>query len=77
MNFRYLLAVLLCTASLGAQSADASHDAEPAAILEIGPAAGWDLHDGRSGSGPNFAAEFTPIENRLEIEVTPICETRK
>lgn len=49
-------------------------DAEPAAILELGPASSLDLHDHRASYGPDFAVEFTPIENRLEIEagVTPL-----
>lgn len=44
-----------------------SDDAEPAAIVELGGAASYDLTGG-SSFGPDFAIEFTPIENWLELE---------
>ena len=43
-------------------------DKDPAAILELGGAASVSLKDGGSSSGPNVAAEVTPIENWLELE---------
>lgn len=62
-----LLASLLFSATVFAQS-------EPAAILELGGAAAWNLPGGASSFGPDLAAEFTPIEHWLEIEagVTPL-----
>lgn len=67
-----LLALLLWSGSALAQSADV--EPEPAAILELGGAASWNLPGGGSSFGPDFAAEVTPIENWLEIEagVTPL-----
>jgi hypothetical protein len=46
---------------------------DPAAILEIGGAPGWDLTGGGFSFSPTVAAEVTPIENWLELElgVTP------
>jgi hypothetical protein len=46
----------------------AQEDSEPAAILEVAPAAGHSFSDGTSSFGPSFAVEFTPIEKWLEIE---------
>jgi hypothetical protein len=53
--------------------AQSTHD-EPAIIVELGGAASWNLKDGGSGFGPDIAAEVTPIENWLELEVgtTPL-----
>jgi hypothetical protein len=64
--------LLLCSGSAFAQSADA--DKDPAAIVELGGAAGLSLKDGASSFGPDVAVEVTPIENWLEIEagVTPL-----
>ena len=47
---------------------------EPAAVVELGGAAGWNLKDGGSSFGPDFAVEVTPIENWLELEagITPL-----
>lgn len=41
---------------------------EPAAVVEIGGAAGWNLKDAGSSFGPDLAVEVTPIENWLELE---------
>ncbi len=51
-----------------------SAEHEPAAVLELGGAGSWTLNGAGSGLGPSAAIEFTPIENRLEIEagVTPV-----
>lgn len=51
-----------------------SIDKEPAAIVELGGAGGWNVKDGSSSIGPDFAVEFTPIENWLEVEAgtTPL-----
>lgn len=72
-----LLAVLLCNGSALAQSTppqSADKEPEPAAILELGGAASWNLPGGASSFGPDFAAEVTPLENWLELEagVTPL-----
>jgi hypothetical protein len=41
---------------------------EPAAVLELGGAAGRSLTEGQSSFGPTVAVEVTPIEDRLELE---------
>jgi hypothetical protein len=72
-TLRFLFATaLLCAATLFAQPPDS--DKEPAAILELGAAAGWNLKDASSSFGPDLAVEFTPIEDWLEIEAgtTPL-----
>ena len=50
-----------------------SVDDEPAAIVELGGAASWNLSGG-SSFGPDLAIEVTPIENWLELEAgtTPL-----
>jgi len=66
-----LLAFLfLCAENAFAQSVEK----EPAAIVELGAAASWNIKDGSSAFGPNAAVEVTPIENWLELEagVTPL-----
>jgi hypothetical protein len=55
---------LLLAGSLFAQSTDP----EPAATIEAGGAASRTIGGGSSFGG-DLAVEFTPIENRLEIEV--------
>jgi len=68
-----VLASSFCAASLCAQQAG-KDDKEAAAILELGPAAGWSFNGGGSSFGADCAVEFTPIENWLELEagVTPL-----
>ncbi len=65
-----LTSLLFCTGNVWAQP----DDTEPAAIVELGGAAGRDLKDGRSSFGGDLAVEFTPIQKWLEIEVgaTPL-----
>ena len=50
-----------------------SADKEPAAIVELGSAASWNVKGGGSSFGPAAGIEFTPIKNWLELElgVTP------
>ena len=71
-----LACLLLCAGRVFAQSPDKDRDKDkdPAAILELGGAAGVSLLDGEPGFGPTVAVEITPIENWLEIEagVTPL-----
>jgi hypothetical protein len=47
---------------------------EPAAVVEIGGAPGWSITGAGFSFSPTVAAEVTPIENWLELEmgVTPI-----
>jgi hypothetical protein len=61
-----------CSINLVAQSVP--QEPEPAAIVELGGAASGDLKGGGSSFGGDFAVEFTPIENWLEIEAgtTPL-----
>lgn len=75
MNLKNLLLIaslLLAAGHAFAQSA--AQEAEPAAIVELGAAAGWSLTGGGASSGPDFAVEVTPIENWLELEagVSPL-----
>jgi len=65
-----LASLFLCFRSAFAQSVDN----EPAAIVELGGAAGWNLKDGGSSGGADFAVEVTPIEKWLELEAgtTPL-----
>jgi hypothetical protein len=47
----------------------ASVDEEPRAILEFGAATSWNFSGGAAAFAPNLAAEITPIEHWLELEV--------
>ena len=49
-------------------------DKEPAAVVELGGAADWNVKNGGSSFGPTVAVEVTPIERWLELEggVTPL-----
>jgi hypothetical protein len=51
-----------------------SVEKEPAAVVELGGAFGWNVKDGESSFGPSVAVEITPIEKWLELEagVTPL-----
>ena len=44
-------------------------DKDPIAILEVGAATSWNLSGGAATFAPNLAAEVTPIENWLELEI--------
>ena len=44
-------------------------DTDPKAILEVGAATSWNFAGGSATFAPNLAAEITPIENWLELEV--------
>lgn len=71
IKFGLLIAIpLLFAGKAFAQAAET----EPAATLELGAANSWNVRGGASAFGPDFAVEFTPIENWLEIEagVTPL-----
>ena len=64
--------LLVCSGTAFAQPVD--QEPEPAAIVELGGAASWNLIGGGSSFGADVAAEVTPIENWLELEagVTPL-----
>jgi len=68
----FLASLLLCPGRALAQSAEPP-DREPAAVLELGGAAAWNVKGG-SSFGLTAAVEVTPIENWLELEagVTPL-----
>ena len=59
-----IASLFLCSGNAFAQSVDK----EPAAVVELGGAAGRSLKDGGSTFGPTIAVEITPIENGLELE---------
>jgi hypothetical protein len=67
-----LTSLFFSPGNVSAQSAD--KEPEPAAIVELGGAAGLDLKGGGSSFGGDLAVEFTPIEKWLEIEAgtTPL-----
>jgi hypothetical protein len=47
----------------------ANNDKDAKAIFELGAATSWNLSGGSATFAPNLAAEITPIENWLELEV--------
>jgi len=59
-------AVIVC---LILTSANVSAEEEPAAVVELGGAAARSLKGGESSYGADLAAEVTPIENWLELEM--------
>ena len=65
-----IASLFLCAGNAFAQSVDK----EPAAVVELGGAANWNVKGGGSSFGPTIAVEVTPIENWLELEagVTPL-----
>jgi hypothetical protein len=69
-KFVLIASLFLCSGNALAQSVEK----EPAAVVELGTAAGRSLKDGGSSFGPAVAIEITPIENWLELEggVTPL-----
>ncbi|MBV8072245.1 MAG: hypothetical protein JO270_20245 [Acidobacteriaceae bacterium] len=68
---RFSFAMAFCLACCG--NALAQTNDEPVVIVELGGAMGLNVKGPASSFGPDIAAEFTPIENWLEIEagVTP------
>jgi hypothetical protein len=69
-KYALIVSLLLCSGNAFAQSVDS----DPAAIIELGAAAGQSLTCGGANFGPDVAVEVTPIDNWLEIEmgVTPL-----
>jgi hypothetical protein len=66
--------IFLCAGSACAQPADK----EPAAVVEVGGSASWNLTNRGWSFSPTVAVEVTPIENWLELEmgVTPTFRHR-
>ncbi len=67
--------ILAASLFLWARNAFAqSVDKEPAAVVELGGSANWNVKGGGSTIGPTVAVEVTPIEHWLELEagVTPL-----
>ena len=58
----------LCYGSASAQPADQSVDKDPAVVVELGGASGWNLNGGWTFRAA-AAVEVTPIENWLELEM--------
>jgi len=50
------------------QSSSQSVEEEPAAVVELGGSLSRSLTENKSSLGPTVAVEFTPIEDRLELE---------
>ncbi len=48
---------------------ETGEEKDPVAILEVGAAQSWNFSGGAATFAPNLAAEVTPIENWLELEV--------
>jgi hypothetical protein len=48
---------------------ETGQDKDPIAILEVGAATSWNFSGGAATFAPNLAAEATPIENWLELEI--------
>ena len=51
------------------QRREANEEKDPVAILELGAATSWNFNGGAATFAPNLAAEITPVENWLELEV--------
>jgi hypothetical protein len=67
--FMLIVSLFVCSGSAFPQQVEK----EPAAVVELGVAPGWNLKGGEPSIGPTVAVEITPIENWLELEagVTP------
>ena len=59
-------ALFLYSVSASGQAVD--KEPEPAAIVELGGAAGWSTSNAASSFGPTVAVEVTPIDKWLELE---------
>jgi hypothetical protein len=70
----WLVLFLSLTAANGRSFAQPVDEEEPAAVVEIGATPAWSITDAGSSFSPTVAAEVTPIEHWLELEmgVTPI-----
>jgi len=73
------IAMITClTFSFGNAFAQ-SVEKDPAAIVELGQATGWNVKGGAATFAPDIAIEVTPIENWLELELgtTPFFTRNK
>ena len=73
------IAMITClTFSFGNAFAQ-SVEKDPAAIVELGAATGWNVKGGAATLAPDIAVEVTPIENWLELELgtTPFFAQNK
>ncbi len=69
LNGATALAILsCCLLCAGPARAQDGGDADHAVILELGGAGEWPTHGGAANFGGTIAAEYTPIENWLELE---------
>jgi hypothetical protein len=68
-KFTVMVVSFLCSGNAFAQAIGE----EPAAVVELGGVPGWNVKDSRWSFSPTLAAEITPIEKWLELEmgVTP------
>ncbi len=80
------LSLFLCLPAHGQTSPGVSlghgqqtkEDKDPVAILELGATTNWNFTGGAATFAPNLAAEVTPIENWLELElgVSPLLHPK-
>jgi hypothetical protein len=63
------IATITCLAFSFGVAVAQSVEKDPAAIVELGAATGWDIKGGAATFAPDFAIEVTPIENWLELEL--------
>jgi hypothetical protein len=72
MKLALLIVIFLSARTAFAQTTET--ESKEVAIIELGGATSWNVKGGAAAFGPDFAVEFTPIENWLEIEagVTPL-----
>jgi hypothetical protein len=74
MNAKKAVVLLASLFLFPASAFPQSVEKDPAAVVELGGAFGWNVKDGGSSFGPSAAVEVTPIEHWLELEagVTPL-----
>jgi hypothetical protein len=72
VKFFLTFILLLCftDAAIGQKALnDSTGEKEPIAVAELGGAASWNRGNGKLSFGYSIAAEVTPIENWLELEL--------
>jgi hypothetical protein len=65
----FLLLLSFTSVAIGQKALKDSSDEKEPIVGEFGGAASWDPGSGKSSFGYSIAAEFTPIENWLELEL--------
>jgi hypothetical protein len=63
------IAMITCLGIYFGNAFAQSVEKDPAAIVELGAATGWNVKGGAATFAPDIAVEVTPIENRLELEL--------